>query len=542
MKKFKKLWKLIPEIRNYGERMPSYIKKDSDRQKLLRLLLEATSQGFSIIDENLDILAVNRAAMEILDIPVEVFEKNSKLEQVVRFNAERGEYGPGDPDEQVRQRIELALKFEPHDFERLRPGGRIIRIQGTPIEGGGFVTIYRDVTKERQQERELLAARTELSQRLDDRTRQLEENRDLLFHAVNAIRDGLGIANSSGEVILANEKMKKIFPHIEESIEKKENISDVIRSMFHDDSAINGQELLDIDRSWKEQRFPDGRWYRVNRTRSFDGGLIFVFSEITAYKKQQANLQSHTDELVRLLQQEKKISEMQREFVSMASHEFRTPLAIIDSNAHRIQRRSYDIEPEKIRVRVQRIRNSVDRMQYLINRFLGFSKAQYIGLELDIQKQPFRSAVEDVCENFSQSSTTHTISLDTAHLPEEYEYDQKLLEHCIVNLLSNAVKYSPDVTEVKVLSSDREKFFEIIVSDGGVGIPKRELSRVFDKYYRASTSSGIPGTGIGLSMAAEVVEKHHGKLKILSDEGQGTQVSIRLPKATKKKRKPRNQP
>lgn len=509
--------------------MTNYTKSGCDQSSLLRDMMETVHQGITIVDRNLDILVVNETAMKILDIPYAVIKDGTNLEKLFRFNAERGDYGPGDPDQQVQARIEIARKFEPHDFVRTRPDGKVIRIQGTPNESGGFITIYSDVTEQRQQEQELEHAREVLSERLDYRTRELQENRDLLFNAVNAIQDGLGIANADGQVILANEKMKEIYPEFAACIVNNKTVSEVIRTIFPDEPDRDIDAIMDSNHMWQEMQFPDGKWYRIDRTRSTDGGIISVYSDITEYKKQQAALQNYTDELVRLLEQEKKLTEMQREFVSMASHEFRTPLAIIDSNAQRLKRRANDLKPQKVLDRVDRIRDSVSRMQYLISRFLSFSQTQSVGMEVDIQTQPFRHFVQSVCDVFSDASPTHKLDVNVDGLPDEYEYDQKLIELCIVNLLSNAVKYSPGSTQVLVEGSSSAETIKISVKDYGVGIPDSEIPKIFDRYFRASTSSGIAGTGIGLNMVAQIVENHNGRIDVTSSVGKGSRISINLP-------------
>ena len=221
---------------------------------------------------------------------------------------------------------------------------------------------------------------------------------------------------------------------------------------------------------------------------------------------------------------------MQREFVSMASHEFRTPLAIIDSNAQRVIRGKDTLSQDKLLGRIGKIRDAVSRMQYLINRFLDFSQAQTKGLEADRKRQPFRSVVRRICSNFVETCATHVIEIDVDGLPEEYAFDEKLVELCIENLLSNAVKYSPSGSRVTVTGTLAGDTIEIAITDQGVGIPQPEIGKVFDKYFRASTSSGIPGTGIGLNMAASAVDLHQGDIHIDSTVGKGSRIAIRLPR------------
>ena len=115
--------------------------------------------GISLADADLNMVAINKRFLELLDFPSDKFRRGDPFEKFIRYNAERGEYGPGDPNEQVRERIELAKRFEPHCFERARPDGRILQIRGTPLAGGGFVTTYSDISDRVRSERALRAAK-----------------------------------------------------------------------------------------------------------------------------------------------------------------------------------------------------------------------------------------------------------------------------------------------------------------------------------------------------------------------------------------------
>ncbi len=119
--------------------------------------LENVDQGISMVDADLNAVAFNERFLELLDLPPGMFEPGDPYEKFIRFNAERREYGPGDVEEQVRTRVELARKFEPHRFERTRPDGVTIEIRGNPVATGGFVTTYTDITARKQAEAAMLS-------------------------------------------------------------------------------------------------------------------------------------------------------------------------------------------------------------------------------------------------------------------------------------------------------------------------------------------------------------------------------------------------
>lgn len=123
-----------------------------ERQTVLETTMEYMDQGISIVDGNLKAMASNRRFRELLDFPDWLCQPGTDFAEFIRYNAQRGDYGPGDVEEQVRERVALAKRFEPHTFQRERPDGTVIEIRGQPIPGGGFVTVYTDVTRRTQAE------------------------------------------------------------------------------------------------------------------------------------------------------------------------------------------------------------------------------------------------------------------------------------------------------------------------------------------------------------------------------------------------------
>jgi len=147
-----------------GRRMMTYFDVTEAKQReqqiedhaaALSVIQNAIGHGLSWFDENLNLRAWNRNFRELLDFPEDKFQLGDPAEKFFRFNAERGEYGEGDTDQQVAERIELAKRFDPHCFERTRADGTILKIEGYPVKEGGFVTVYTDVTEARRSEKQV---------------------------------------------------------------------------------------------------------------------------------------------------------------------------------------------------------------------------------------------------------------------------------------------------------------------------------------------------------------------------------------------------
>lgn len=120
--------------------------------EVLQTFFENMDDGITVVDADLNIVAYNDRFLELLDLPAKLIEEDPSFQNICRFNAERGEYGPGDVDALVRKRIKLSKRFEPHRMQRVRPDGMVLEINGNPLPGGGFVTTYSDITERKRAE------------------------------------------------------------------------------------------------------------------------------------------------------------------------------------------------------------------------------------------------------------------------------------------------------------------------------------------------------------------------------------------------------
>ncbi len=241
-------------------------------------------------------------------------------------------------------------------------------------------------------------------------------------------------------------------------------------------------------------------------------------------------VQDKAVQLEAALRKEQELSALQRKFVSVASHEFRTPLAIIDGAAQRIARRGADIEPDDLAARIARIRGAVSRMLGLIESTLSASRLDAGQLGLKVGSLDIAHLVTLVCERHEEVLGSPPIRLDLASLPSEIEGDTNLLDQVFTNLVSNAVKYARHDPEISVSAEmTGPDWIAVRVRDNGVGIPQDEMEHLFGRFFRASTSEGIPGTGIGLSLVNEFVAMHGGRIEVESEVGVGSRFTVHLP-------------
>lgn len=253
-------------------------------------------------------------------------------------------------------------------------------------------------------------------------------------------------------------------------------------------------------------------------------------NELQQYKEHlEEQVEKRTAELRESLEKEKEVIEQQKQFISMVSHEFRTPLTIIDGNAQIIVNRGDKLTTEMLQKRSITIRKAVDRLVGLIERVLSEKVLESGDLDVDLSPCNYASMVREICIEKLSITPNAKIQLDIGRDIPEMMLDEKLVHQIVVNLISNAFKYSKEEPEVKVKVYLDGVNVSLEVSDKGVGIPMDELNKIFTKYFRASTASEIPGTGLGLNLVKQIAQLHGGDAYIDSEVDMGTTVTVSLP-------------
>jgi len=245
----------------------------------------------------------------------------------------------------------------------------------------------------------------------------------------------------------------------------------------------------------------------------------------------QRGLMQQATMLEEKLEYEKRLSTVQRNFLAMASHEFRTPLTIIDGHAQRLVKMQTELQPQDIAERATKIRSAVLRMTSVMDNLLTSSRlfdgdpALYFHpTQIDIAK-----LLHDVCHVHREIWPGVQIYENFRLLPKEISGDRHLLFQVFSNLLSNAIKYSPKGGLITVKGVTENDTIVVITEDRGIGVPEADRTRLFDRYHRGSNVSGIAGTGIGLYLVKMVVTLHNGAVSVASVEGHGSEFTVRLP-------------
>jgi len=234
------------------------------------------------------------------------------------------------------------------------------------------------------------------------------------------------------------------------------------------------------------------------------------------------------------LAHEQNLMRQQRNFVAMISHEFRTPLTVIDAHAQRLINMKDHIIAGDLAERASRIRSAVQRITNLMENLLTSTSLIDGAATLSINPAGLDLAVvlREVCALHREIAPNAVISEDFGPAPLRITGDAKLLFQTFSNLLSNAIKYSPDSVQVRITARQDTATTSVTIRDQGLGIPPRDIETLFNRYSRGSNVSGITGTGVGLYLARTVVQLHGGEISVESRQGVGSAFTVVLPNGT----------
>jgi two-component system sensor kinase FixL len=252
-------------------------------------------------------------------------------------------------------------------------------------------------------------------------------------------------------------------------------------------------------------------------------GFAKITRDITHQKKAQEDIQI-------TLQREKELNELKSRFVTLASHEFKTPLSVILSSVYLIEKYPETGMQDKRLKHTHRIKSNVNNLKQILNDFLSLEKLEG-GIvsnnpgEADLLHLT-REIIQDMEEAFKEGQQ---VRLSTEGPPRTIFVDTHLLRNVLNNLLSNAIKYSPDGSSIDCFLIYHPATVDIQFKDRGIGIPPEEQDKLFERFFRATNTTGISGTGLGLSIVKRYLDLMGGSIHLTSIPGQGSIFTVTLP-------------
>jgi PAS domain S-box-containing protein len=384
---------------------------------------------------------------------------------------------------------------------------------------------------------ELADYQEELALLLEDRTTTLDEvtAQALIFMAL-ADNSPIGIAITDLEqrVTYANDAFHAIFGYDPRSQE----VVGLSVATFWPEGADDQRAAIDrqvIEGGWtgdilmrrKDGTLFDvgGSAFNVNDATGRVCGQALLARDIT-YRKQAEH------DLRRALEHEQQLSELRSRFVSMVSHEFRTPLSVIQSSADTLERYNDRLDAVRRAQRFERIHTQVKHMTVMLDEIMTIGKLESRMIEFNPIPVDVVKLCQELVDEMRLLGDAHPIELSvTSEDCPPLDLDEKLMRQIVTNLLSNALKYSPGGQPVQVWLDYRDPRTLILsVADQGIGIPLEDQPSLFEAFHRASNVGTITGTGLGLAIVRRAVELHDGTIDFTSGEGQGTTFTLTFPR------------
>ncbi|MGV8899045.1 MAG: PAS-domain containing protein [Burkholderiaceae bacterium] len=524
---------------------------DRERFGMLQAGLDLLDQGLTIFDADLCLVAWNATFLRLLEFPIEMAYVGAPFESFIRHNAALGEYGPGDADCQVSERVAVAAHFLPHTTERTRQNGRILLMRGEPLPHQGFVTLYTDITAQRHIEGLVQHQNVELEERVLHRTAELEKANVKLSRANDEnAQIAAALRRSEARLHLINDNMPGLIGYVDKHetyqyankgysdwfvVAADEVIGSLVPRVIGDEvysqvkdyiqQALRGQQL-----SYEYQMERKGRTVFARSTMvpeiSPEGETLgfFVFSQdITEQKQMQAAL----------VQAQK--MEAIGQLTGGIAHDFNNLLTVIIGTLVALQ--EHRPNAANVGAFVEPALQSARRGAQLIRRLLTFSRQQ----PLEPESVDIGRLIHDMSKLVRRSlPESITVSTDLSNAALHCLVDPGQLESALLNFALNARDAMPEggrlhisarqvelTTDAAVFEVPPGIYAMIEVADNGCGMNAATVARAYEPFF--TTKRFGLGSGLGLSMAYGLVKQSGGGITMQSKIGAGTTVLLVLP-------------
>src|SRR5688572_27338237 len=259
------------------------------------------------------------------------------------------------------------------------------------------------------------------------------------------------------------------------------------------------------------------------RTKALNNTIVKLEDEVRERKKAE-------EEVRKAFEKERELNELKSKFVSIASHEFRTPLSAVLSSAALINQYKDKGDRDKVAKHVGRIKSSVAHLTSILDDFLSLGKLEEGKIEIKREPILVKEFLEEVREELLETlKVGQNIELHCSPEEAEINSDPRILRNMLFNLISNASKYSDQGKKIFLSCDQQNEKVEFHVRDEGIGVPKEDLKHMFERFFRASNAGNVQGTGLGLNIVKRYAELLNGSVLFISRYGEGSTFSISLP-------------
>jgi PAS domain S-box-containing protein len=293
-------------------------------------------------------------------------------------------------------------------------------------------------------------------------------------------------------------------------------ISDISQRKQAEDALKRSEEQLIVYAAELEKKVE-------MRTEALNQTISKLEEEVTERKKAE-------EEVRKSLEKERELNELKTKFVSIASHEFRTPLSTVMSSASLIQQYKDKNDLEKVDKHVLRIKSSVNHLTQILNDFLSLGKLEEGKVDIKVETINVRNFLHEISEEVqSFLKEGQVIAVNCEPKVNDIQTDSTILRNIMFNLVSNASKYSEAGKVIAIDCEVKDGRVLFSIKDQGIGIPKEDQKHLFDRFYRASNAGQVQGTGLGLNIVRRYVELLEGEISFKSEYSKGSTFYISIP-------------
>lgn len=536
----------VTAVKDWGDAFPA--------AHCLGEAVDRLTEGFALFDGKGRILICNSRFKEIFSDSVELLRPGASFRDLIRNEAEHGNFPDaiGRIDEWLDERMVLYEQAGP-PLEQEGKDGRWYRVAERNTGDGGVVSLWTDITGVKQAE-------------------------ERLREALSSTAGGFALWDGADQLVACNEEYRQAYPLITDEIVPGVTFEELTRLALERNQFILGDDQAPEDwlearlaahreperHGYFEQNLTDGRWIQASERRTRDGGVVSLRIDITHLKKGElqarqegeyyrrymdeifitrSRLEKQGAALVQLAEDlfhEKEKAETaslrKTQFLANLSHELRTPMNTILGFAEMLKLEMFGpLGSDRYVQYAKDIYESGNHLLDLINDVLDMSRIESGRQKLHREDVDVHDVAKDCLHLVYARAEKEGVVL-VNNVPDSFEpvyVDRRSLKQCLLNLLTNGIKFTPRGGSVSISADLVEGWRVIRVTDTGVGISQEDLPKLANPFVRAQGQEDVEevkGTGLGLALTRSLIEMHGGELQIESRVGEGTAVSLMLPK------------
>lgn len=504
-------------------------------------LFESSIDGIIVINNRGIIQDANKAILELMGYQEEeVIGKNVSILMDTPHREQHDQYLNRYQETREAKIIGIGREVE----GRKKDGSGIpLRLAVSEFEADGqvfYTGVLHDLTEEKAIKKQLEEHTNELEDQVKKRTERLEKEIKLKEQAQSALMESqklyeaIAVNFPNGTIGVLNRELDIVFMQGTELKEMGfdsrrlvgENYIDLLPEDVREEVKMHLSAVFEGEQKVFEINSDDKVYLGRSVPLPNEDGTIdkILQVDINITKEKQAE-----QEVYKALMKEKQLNEMKSKFVSMASHEFRTPLSSIQSSAALIRKYVDTHQQDKRERHIQKITSNVKNLNLILNDFLSLEKIEGGLIKNNPQHIQLKEYLEEILEETSPlKKADQEVETDYQHSTEYVNVDPFLLRNILNNLLSNAYKYSADKGTVKLTTGESKGVLTIAIHDDGIGISEAEQEQLFTRFFRASNATNIQGTGLGLNIVQRYATLMNAKIDFESKLDIGSTFFIRF--------------